>query len=82
MADVSNISWTRSTFNPWMGCQRISRACDHCYAETLVTNRMGYSGLPGKKVSLWGPNGERYLRCPKCEPERPNHLNETPPQKA
>jgi len=42
--EISAISWTKSTFNPWMGCQRVSPACEHCYAEALVTGRMGYSG--------------------------------------
>ena len=29
----SKISWTHHTFNPWMGCQKVSPGCDHCYAE-------------------------------------------------
>jgi protein gp37 len=32
MAEHSEISWTDATFNPWIGCTRISPACDHCYA--------------------------------------------------
>jgi len=32
MGEVSAISWTDSTFNPWIGCTRLSPACDHCYA--------------------------------------------------
>lgn len=34
MAENSNIEWTDHTFNPWIGCTKISHACDHCYAET------------------------------------------------
>lgn len=30
----SKIEWTKHTFNPWIGCTKISPACDHCYAET------------------------------------------------
>lgn len=60
MGDTTGISWTKSTMNFWMGCQRVSPACEHCYAETLVTNRMGYSGRGGKKPLLWGPGGERH----------------------
>jgi len=41
MAETTGISWTDATFNPWMGCVNVSPACDHCYAETLVTGRMG-----------------------------------------
>jgi protein gp37 len=35
MAERSAISWTRSTFNPWLGCTKIGPGCDHCYAEAL-----------------------------------------------
>lgn len=34
MAENSNIEWTDHTFNPWVGCTKVSPACDHCYAET------------------------------------------------
>lgn len=34
MADNSNIEWTDHTYNPWIGCTKISEACDNCYAET------------------------------------------------
>lgn len=39
MASRSKIEWTDSTFNPWVGCTKVSRArkapsaCDYCYAE-------------------------------------------------
>ncbi len=33
MAQDSKIEWTDHTFNPWIGCTRISPACDNCYAE-------------------------------------------------
>jgi protein gp37 len=33
MAERSNIEWCDATFNPWIGCTKISPACDHCYAE-------------------------------------------------
>jgi protein gp37 len=32
MAEISGISWTDATFNPWIGCTRVSPACDRCYA--------------------------------------------------
>ena len=38
------------TFNPWLGCTKVSPACDHCYAETLATARLGVQ---------WGPHAER-----------------------
>lgn len=33
MVANSAIEWTDHTFNPWVGCTKVSRACDHCYAE-------------------------------------------------
>lgn len=33
----SNISWTHSTWNTWIGCDKVSAGCDNCYAEELVT---------------------------------------------
>lgn len=33
MAANSNISWTDHTWNPWIGCTKVSAACDFCYAE-------------------------------------------------
>jgi len=34
MGAASGIEWTDSTFNPWIGCTKISPACDNCYAES------------------------------------------------
>lgn len=51
MAENSKIAWTDHTFNPWVGCQRVSQGCVHCYAETLVTGRMGRD--------VWGAKGKR-----------------------
>lgn len=48
MAENSLIAWTHNTFNPWIGCVKVSEGCRHCYAETLVVGRM-------KKGALWGP---------------------------
>ncbi len=53
MSEVTLIAWTDHTFNPWMGCTKVSDGCAHCYAETLTKNRMG--------LSLWGPNGKRQV---------------------
>jgi len=52
MGESTLIAWTDHTFNPWMGCHKVSDGCKHCYAETLVKNRMG-------KGDVWGANGVR-----------------------
>ena len=41
MAEVTEISWAHSTFNPWIGCARVSPGCDNCYAATLMDERYG-----------------------------------------
>ena len=46
MAENSKIEWTDHTFNPWVGCTKISPACDHCYAESWA-KRTGNSELWG-----------------------------------
>lgn len=33
MAEKTGIEWCDHTFNPWVGCTKVSAACDHCYAE-------------------------------------------------
>jgi protein gp37 len=56
------IEWAHYTHNFWWGCEKVSDACKHCYAETFA-NRIGRSGL-------WGPGSarrfpsEQYLRQP------------------
>lgn len=52
MAENSKIEWTDHTFNPVIGCMKVSPACDGCYAENLMANRYGRVewGQPGKGV--------------------------------
>lgn len=39
MAETTAISWTDATFNPWIGCAKVSPGCDHCYAEVSTPSR-------------------------------------------
>lgn len=32
MSDKTGISWTDATWSPLVGCDKVSRGCDHCYA--------------------------------------------------
>jgi protein gp37 len=41
MAENSKIEWTDHTFNPWIGCTKVSPACDNCYAEAMMDLRYG-----------------------------------------
>lgn len=55
MAAESKIEWTDSTFSPWIGCTKISPACDHCYAEAQMDTRLGRvewgAGKPRSRTS-------------------------------
>lgn len=57
MGENSNIQWTDHTFNPWIGCQRVSPGCVNCYAENETYVRVQRSA--GRE--LWGPKGERHV---------------------
>jgi protein gp37 len=70
MGRNSRIEWTEHTFNPWIGCAKISEGCQHCYAENDIYPRVQRS----RGLELWGP---RAVRKPVSEsswqqPERWN----------
>ncbi|MFC0204696.1 phage Gp37/Gp68 family protein [Novosphingobium soli] len=46
MATDTKIEWCDHTFNPWIGCTKVSPGCDHCYAQTLMEVR--------HKRAVWG----------------------------
>jgi len=50
MGEGTRISWATHTFNGWWGCQKVSPACDLCYAE-MWSNRMGFD--------VWGQRAPR-----------------------
>ena len=34
MTENTKIEWADHTFNPWLGCTKVSPGCDRCYAES------------------------------------------------
>ncbi|AUN95437.1 phage Gp37/Gp68 family protein [Pseudazoarcus pumilus] len=77
MAEHSKIEWCDSTFNPWIGCTKVSPACDHCYAERLDSRGIFGGahwgpGVPRKRTSpgnwrkplAW--NAQEFVECPAC----------------
>lgn len=57
MAEETGISWADATFNPWIGCTRISPGCDHCYAAR-DNERRGWvpgwgTGVPRRRTKTW-----------------------------
>ena len=50
MSDKTAIEWTSATWNPLIGCTRVSRGCEHCYAERAAWRMAGQPGSPYKRV--------------------------------
>ena len=46
MSTQSRIEWTEQTWNPTVGCTKISPGCRHCYAETMA-RRLQAMGVRG-----------------------------------
>jgi protein gp37 len=44
----TEISWADASFNPWVGCFKVSPGCKHCYAETFMTRKSRWA-------NTWGP---------------------------
>jgi protein gp37 len=54
MATETKIEWADHTWNPWIGCTRVSAACENCYAATMA-HRRGWAqfvaGAPRHRTS-------------------------------
>jgi protein gp37 len=59
MGQDSKIEWTDHTFNPWIGCTKVSDGCKFCYAEIDSPARI--SRAAGNE--LWGPNAGRKVKA-------------------
>ena len=76
MANETKIEWADSTMNPWIGCTKVSPACDHCYAAVSTPARtLGIewgAGRPRRRTSastwaqpvLW--NKRPFASCNRC----------------
>lgn len=51
MGENSKIAWTDHSFNPWLGCMKVSPGCDNCYAEAR--------SVRFNESHLWGKEGKR-----------------------
>lgn len=55
MAEETKIQWCDHTFNPWIGCAKVSPGCANCYAEVSTPSRaFGVKwgrGQPRKRTS-------------------------------
>lgn len=56
MGMISKIAWCDGTFNPWIGCDKVSPGCKNCYAERIQGSFGG---------DLWGPGSRRSVTSTK-----------------
>lgn len=58
MSANTKIEWADHTFNPWIGCTKVSPGCDNCYAEQRMDKRLHVvqwgAGQDRKRTKTWG----------------------------
>jgi protein gp37 len=64
VAEHTGIEWTDATWNPLVGCTKVSPGCDHCYAETLVNRFAGTSKAFPNRFDVVTIRDERMLAQP------------------
>lgn len=77
MSENTLIEWTDHTFNPWIGCTKVSPGCDHCYAERREDKRLHRvqwgPGQPRHRTKTWGDpvrwNKQPFFECAECSTE-------------
>ena len=57
MGQNTEIAWTDATFNPWIGCSKVSDGCRNCYAEVDTFARRERA----RGLELWGPKAARHV---------------------
>lgn len=62
MSDQSRIEWTEATWNPVVGCSRVSAGCDHCYAIRM-TGRLQAMGVTGYEGLVADGDWTGEVRC-------------------
>jgi protein gp37 len=60
MGAETKIQWTDHTFNPWIGCTKVSAGCKNCYA--LMTTRARVLRAQGHET--WGRGAQRARTTP------------------
>lgn len=79
MSRESKIEWTDATFNPWIGCTKVSPGCANCYAEAWALRFAGPRRAPhwGDRrprrrttAAYWRQplrwNAKRFMQCHAC----------------
>jgi protein gp37 len=67
---MSKIAWTDKTWNPTVGCSRVSDGCENCYAERMA-HRLKMMGNPDyEDVSNWRQSPPYWTGEVRCLPKR------------
>jgi protein gp37 len=53
----TKIEWCTETWNPVVGCTKVSPGCDNCYAERMARRIAGIASAPLEYDSVIGSNG-------------------------
>lgn len=70
---VTSIEWTDETWNPVVGCTRVSPGCEHCYAETMAARQVLMSEAQGRRsvyLRVVDAQRRRWTREVELLPER------------
>jgi protein gp37 len=54
---MSKIEWTDKTWNPIIGCSKVSPACDNCYAEKMAARLALMPNAPSEYANVVNNNG-------------------------
>lgn len=60
MSDKSKIEWTEATWNPLVGCSKVSEGCRNCYAERTAARFAGSSFSKVISAGKW--NGKTDIK--------------------
>lgn len=72
MSETTGIQWTEATWNPWMGCEKVSAECDLCY---LFRDMPRFGGDPSvirrsktkfNDPLVWARSGKAPKLCFTC----------------
>lgn len=55
MSEQTKIQWADATWNPWIGCTKVSAGCKNCYAENTTRARV----LRSQGHETWGKGAKR-----------------------
>lgn len=75
MGETTNIAWTDATFNPVIGCMKVSAGCDHCYAEEMMDKRYHRVQWGQRKTETTEPSVGNRVRTSDANWRQPHAWN-------